>query len=54
MEIHAALEALVRSSFEVCPLPASVLFRIVPDLQCGNRWFGKVRLADCLFSAYLW
>lgn len=53
-EVHGAVEEIVRGTLEAFPLAASVLFGSVPDVQCGNRWFGEVHLVDCLFSAHRW
>lgn len=53
-QVHAAVEAIVRGTLEASPLPASVLFQILPDVQCENRWFGEMHLADCLFPAHRW
>jgi hypothetical protein len=48
------VEALVRSELGVQPLPHDTLFTRVPDIQCGNRSLGEVRLIDCLFTDDRW
>jgi hypothetical protein len=48
------VEALVRSELGVQPLPHDTLFTLVPDIQCGNKSLGEVRLIDCLFTDDRW
>jgi len=48
------IEELVRSELGAQPLPADTLMALVPDIQCGNRSLGEVRLIDCLFTDDRW
>lgn len=51
-DIHQAAEALVRETTGFSRVPPNLLFLGVPDIQVGNRWFGKVRVIDCIFTAH--
>ena len=51
---EARVDELVRAAFGTVRLPNEVLFTPVPDLQVGNTAFGKVVLADCLFTDHRW
>ncbi len=53
-EKYAKAEEIVRNATGYSRPAASTLFRILPDIDYGNRWFGRVRLVDCLFSAHRW
>ncbi|HLL06117.1 MAG TPA: hypothetical protein VK539_36435 [Myxococcaceae bacterium] len=48
------VEELVRSELGAQPLPQDTLMTLVPDIQCGNRSLGEVRLIDCLFTDDRW
>ncbi len=48
------VEELVRSELGAQPLPPDTLMTLVPDIQCGNRSLGEVRLIDCLFTDDRW
>jgi hypothetical protein len=48
------VEELVRSEMGVQPLPQDTLLTQVPDIQCGNKSLGEVRLIDCLFTDDRW
>lgn len=48
------LEELVRAELGAQPLPQDTLMTLVPDIQCGNRSMGEVRLIDCLFTDDRW
>ncbi|NMO18070.1 hypothetical protein HPC49_10010 [Pyxidicoccus fallax] len=48
------LEALAIETFGTTRLPEEVLSTPVPDIHVGLIGFGKVTLADCLFSDHRW
>jgi predicted phosphohydrolase len=48
------MDELVRATLGTVRLSNEVLFTPVPDVQVGNTAFGKVVLADCLFTDHRW
>ncbi|HEX8701402.1 MAG TPA: hypothetical protein VF815_21425 [Myxococcaceae bacterium] len=48
------VEELVRAELRAQPLPQDTLMTLVPDIQCGNKSLGEVRLIDCLFTDDRW
>lgn len=51
---EARLGEMAHATFGTVRLSNEVLFTPVPDLQVGNTTFGKVTLADCLFTDHRW